>query len=72
MTNNPDNATNNNTPAPPPAVSNSDSSINSLYQKYFGRDATTAELNAWKPRPLSEVETQLQNDYKNASGIAYD
>lgn len=50
----------------------SSNDINSLYQKYFSRDATSAEINEWKTQSTSNLETQLKKDYKTASGIDYD
>lgn len=51
-----------------------DSTINSLYQKYFGRNASSAELTEWKKptNSLTSLENKLKQDYKAASGIDYD
>jgi hypothetical protein len=46
--------------------------INSLYQKYFGRNATTDELNYWSTQSNTALENQLNADYQKASGVAYD
>ena len=57
--------------------------VNSLYNKYFNRDATSAESSYWTSqkgdgssaslnRMYQSLETQLKTDYKNASGIDYD
>lgn len=50
----------------------SDTAINNLYQKYFGRTATSGELTFWKTQDISQLESQLKQDYMNSSGIAYD
>lgn len=50
----------------------SDSQINSLYQKYFGRNATSGEITNWKNETAPTLETYLNKQYKNASGIDYD
>lgn len=50
------------------------SEVNAMYRKYFGRDATAAEMTEWR-KPNSTVaalENKLKSDYKSASGIDYD
>jgi hypothetical protein len=36
--------------------------VNSLYQKYFGRDATQAELNNWQKESSSTLDTFLKSE----------
>lgn len=55
-----------------PYVPTADSDINAQYQKYFGRNATTSEISYWRTQPTTALDQQLQTDYRNASGIAYD
>lgn len=50
----------------------SDSAINNEYQKYFGRNATSAEINNWKTQQISSLSSYLGQQYKQASGIDYD
>ena len=56
----------------PPATNNSQTQINELYQKYFGRIANAEELTYWKTQPLSGLESQLKTDYESASSHTYD
>lgn len=58
-----------------------ESEIHKLYQAFFGRKATgghvgrgvfNGEVGAWMRSPVSALITQLQNDYKGASGHTYD
>lgn len=44
-------------------------SINALYQKYFGRDATTEEANHWRTQGEAALEAQLLIDYNAATGL---
>jgi hypothetical protein len=48
--------------------------INSLYQKYFGRDAgtSTGEQNYWLTRPVEELQSFLDSQYQSSTGHAYD
>jgi len=49
--------------------------VNQMYQKYFGRDATTGEggeLEFWVTQPLTELEIQLGTAYENAAKHEYD
>ena len=49
--------------------------VNSLYRKYFDRDAREDELNYWVTQPLSELDIQLKADYENpdtGAGHPYD
>ena len=52
--------------------STSSSSINTLYQKYFGRDAKETELTFWETQPVADLETELAGLYTEKTGIAYD
>ena len=46
--------------------------VNSLYQKYFGRNANSAEGNFWTTQSSGTLETQLKNDYTAIAGHGYD
>ena len=46
--------------------------VNRMYQQYFARSADATEMDYWTTRPITELETQLQTDYRNASGHDYD
>lgn len=52
------------TPTPPTGTQGvTDSSqINSLYQKYFKRDATSAEIANWSKEPSSSLDSFLQSE----------
>lgn len=52
-----------------PSQITSDSTINSLYQKYFGRGARPEELTFWKTQPSTGLETELFGLYKNKAGL---
>ena len=53
-------------------MTTSASTINYLYQKYFARPASQAELTFWATQPSTTLETQLATDYTKSSGIAFD
>lgn len=49
------------------------SAINALYQKYFGRDAESKEMDWWKTQPLADLEGELLTFYKTTAKLdAYD
>ena len=50
----------------------STSKINSLYTKYFGREADPSEKSYWTTRPSSELNSALSDTYKQAAGTLYD
>jgi len=49
-----------------------DNEIQSLYQKYFGRQPSASELTNWKNESSASLDSFLANQYKQATGIAYD
>lgn len=55
-----------------PASAQATYSINSLYQKYFGRDAKSDELAFWSTQQLINLDTFLQSEYRSAANHAYD
>lgn len=57
---------------PSPSVVTSTLAVNNLYQKYFGRPASSAELSYWQSQPATSLENQLSSDYKASAGIPYD
>ena len=49
--------------------------INSMYQKYFGRNAESAEMDYWTGRSDTELRNQLESDYSDpvtGAGHPYD
>lgn len=54
------------TPTPPTGTQGvtDPSQINSLYQKYFKRDATSAEIANWSKEPSSSLDSFLQSEQK--------
>ena len=55
-----------------PTQATSNTQINEIYQKYFGRIAEASELNYWKTQPVSSLEAQLKKDYESATEHSYD
>jgi hypothetical protein len=49
------------TPAPSSPVTSRDA-INNLYQKYFNRNATEAEINNWQKEPISNLDNFLRQE----------